>query len=115
MRARRRPYWRSRGTWRTCTAPAASAATRSRPVSCSPIERLSARQLKGFRAERLLENASRPEDVANLVVFLASDQASCITGQTYVIDAGTMAKRPRAAMRMWEDMLQTGAVAFEGE
>jgi NAD(P)-dependent dehydrogenase (short-subunit alcohol dehydrogenase family) len=79
------------------------------------IERLSARQLKGSRAERLLENASRPEDVANLVVFLASDQASCITGQTYVIDAGTMAKRPRAAMHMWEDMLQTGAVAFEGE
>ena len=76
------------------------------------MERLSARQLKGFRAERLLDDAARPEDVANLVVFLASDLASCITGQTYVIDAGTMAKRPRAAMRMWEDMLQTGAVAF---
>lgn len=77
------------------------------------IERLSERQLKGFRAERLLENASRPEDVANLVVFLVSDLASCITGQTYVIDAGTMAKRPRAAMHMWEEMLRTGAVSFD--
>ena len=77
------------------------------------IERLSERHLKAFRSERLLENAARPEDVANLVVFLVSDQAACITGQTYVIDAGTMAKRPRAAMRMWEDMLRRGEVSFD--
>ena len=77
------------------------------------IERLSERHLKAFRSERLLEEAARPDDVANLVVFLASDLASCITGQTYIIDAGTMAKRPRAAMRMWEDMLRTGEVSFE--
>jgi NAD(P)-dependent dehydrogenase (short-subunit alcohol dehydrogenase family) len=77
------------------------------------IERLSERHLKAFRSERLLDNAARPEDVANLVVFLVSDQAACITGQTYVIDAGTMAKRPRAAMRMWEDMLRSGEVSFD--
>jgi NAD(P)-dependent dehydrogenase (short-subunit alcohol dehydrogenase family) len=74
------------------------------------LERLSPRDLKAFRAERLLEEASRPSDVANLVVFLASDEAARITGQTYVIDAGTMAKRPRAAMRQWEQMLQRGEV-----
>lgn len=33
-----------------------------------------------------------PEDVASLVAFLASDEASFITGQTYVIDGGRMAK-----------------------
>ena len=77
------------------------------------VERLSERQLKAFRSERLLDAAARPEDVANLVVFLVSDLAACITGQTYVIDAGTMAKRPRAAMRMWEDMLRTGEVSFD--
>ena len=30
----------------------------------------------------------QPEDIANLAVFLASDKASWITGDTYVIDGG---------------------------
>jgi len=29
-----------------------------------------------------------PEDIANMAVFLASDAASWITGETYVIDGG---------------------------
>lgn len=33
---------------------------------------------------------SRPEDVANLVAFLASDRAATITGSEYVIDGGTI-------------------------
>jgi len=29
-----------------------------------------------------------PDDIADLAVFLASDRASWITGETYVIDGG---------------------------
>jgi NAD(P)-dependent dehydrogenase (short-subunit alcohol dehydrogenase family) len=74
----------------------------------SPVvfERLGERDFAAFRAERLVEEATKPEDVANLVVFLASDQAACITGQVYVIDGGTMAKRPRMSMRDWETYLE---------
>jgi NAD(P)-dependent dehydrogenase (short-subunit alcohol dehydrogenase family) len=73
------------------------------------IERLSEREFASFRAERLLERATTPEDAANLVVFLASDQAACITGQVYVIDGGTLAKRPRRSMADWEQYLSGSA------
>ena len=73
------------------------------------IERLTERDFAAFRAERLLDNATTPEDVANLVAFLASDQAVCITGQVYVIDGGTLAKRPRRSMSDWERYLEEHA------
>ena len=50
-------------------------------------------------AERLLPDPCEPEDVAALVAFLASSEARCITGQTVVIDSGTVAHRPEHAIR----------------
>jgi 3-oxoacyl-[acyl-carrier protein] reductase len=35
-----------------------------------------------------LERLGTPNDIAGIVAFLASDQASYITGQVFVIDGG---------------------------
>lgn len=37
-----------------------------------------------------LGRPSRPEEIANLIAFLASDRAASITGSEYVIDGGTI-------------------------
>jgi NAD(P)-dependent dehydrogenase (short-subunit alcohol dehydrogenase family) len=41
----------------------------------------------------LVKRLGRPEEVAKLVCFLASDDASFITGAAYLIDGGSLAWR----------------------
>ena len=36
--------------------------------------------------------AGQPEEIARVVMFLASDQASFMTGETVCVDGGLMAK-----------------------
>ncbi|MFC4119236.1 SDR family NAD(P)-dependent oxidoreductase [Nonomuraea zeae] len=60
-------------------------------------------QLADKAAERLLPWACTVDDVANLVSFLLSDEARCITGQTVTIDSGTLAHRPQHAVHQWRD------------
>jgi NAD(P)-dependent dehydrogenase (short-subunit alcohol dehydrogenase family) len=48
----------------------------------------------GEHMEQILpmKRLGEPQDIANLAVFLASDLASWITGQTYVIDGGSLVR-----------------------
>jgi len=45
----------------------------------------------GLRSNEVLPGGTNPESVAEAVVFLLSDRASGITGQTIIVDAGTTA------------------------
>ena len=45
-----------------------------------------------LRAECLTPRLGTPQDVANMVLYLASDEASFVTGQVWTIDGGRMAK-----------------------
>lgn len=45
----------------------------------------------GLRSGEVLPGGTKPESVAQAVVFLLSDRASAITGQTIIVDAGTTA------------------------
>lgn len=71
---------------------------------------LSEDQLAERAAERLLPWAAEPEDIANVVCWLASDEARGITGQTLVVDSGITAHRPHHAMKRWE-----AALAADGQ
>lgn len=41
-----------------------------------------------FIARHLLKRAGRPEEIANAILFLASDEASFVTGASLVVDGG---------------------------
>lgn len=47
-----------------------------------------------FESNTLVPRLGTPEDVASLAVWLASDEASFVTGQVWLLDGGTMSHHP---------------------
>jgi len=53
----------------------------------------------GSRCE--LRRYERPEEVANVILFLASDEASYVTGQAPPVDGGNWLWMPRPAVSIY--------------
>ena len=85
-----------------CVAGISLAAARIRVNTVAPGAILTPRLLDMTTSERRAESAAsiplgrlgEPEEVAKAVVFLASDLASYVTGQTLVVDGGASVKFP---------------------
>lgn len=54
-------------------------------------------QLAVFEGNLVTPYAGRPEDIANMVVYLSSDQARYVTGQVYNVDGGMVMHTPTFA------------------
>jgi NAD(P)-dependent dehydrogenase (short-subunit alcohol dehydrogenase family) len=67
-----------------------------------------ARLEREFLATHLVRRFGRPEDIAELICFLAGPGASYITGQDFVADGGTLAWRGTADQLPFDDLRQAG-------
>lgn len=63
------------------------------PSNDAVLDQLTAHRLR-MKAELPPIGLGHPDDIANAVVFLASDQAKFITGQTLVVDGGASVRGP---------------------
>jgi len=49
-------------------------------------------ETEGYKNAQVLGRCGEPTDIANLIAFLVSDEASWITGSNYVIDGGILVR-----------------------
>ncbi|TAL47941.1 SDR family oxidoreductase [archaeon] len=61
------------------------------PIDTPMLRTLSAEDIKSMESQIPLKRIGKPEEVANVALFLASDEASYVTGAAYTVDAGDTA------------------------
>ncbi|WP_313802551.1 SDR family NAD(P)-dependent oxidoreductase [Sphingobium sp.] len=68
-----------------------------------------------FGDAQLLPRAGTPLDIANMALFLASDEAGWITGQNFVVDGGMMAMGPASLDPSRADGVLQRTMALAGQ
>jgi NAD(P)-dependent dehydrogenase (short-subunit alcohol dehydrogenase family) len=86
------------GLTKSAALEAAAAGVRVNAVAPGPIETSMLKRFTGSEESKNrllqripLQRAGKPDEVAQTILFLASDKASYVTGQSYAVDGGRLA------------------------
>jgi len=85
-------YCARKGYGIRCNSVHPPSSTRRCCAVCSPPQRGRGRARAGaLRAQVPLGRVAQPEEIADMIVYLASDESSFVTGAEFVIDGGLTA------------------------